>query len=170
VRTALQVRTAAGRGEPSSLLACALLGLPTAVREFFAGSRLHVGARPTAVVVAQVLLAINCGLVAVCALLYLLLGKFDSKYYVVGVGMVILAVAFLVAYQLVGRADRSAPVVAAIASVITIGLQLIAGADSLGFYVGIGIELTVIGALWLNREAVLFFGRTPTWLNQYTQA
>ena len=147
-------------------VACALLGLPRSVREFFAQSRVRDGDRPTAVVVAQVLLAVNAALVGLIGLIYLLLGKFDSKYYVVGLLMVLLAVGFVVAYKLVGSRERSAPIVAAIASIVTIILQLVGGAHSLGFFIGIGLDATIIAALWLNKEAVTFFGRQPTWLSQ----
>lgn len=148
------------------VVACALLGLAPASKRFFAESPTNERDRPAAVVVAQVLMAVNGGLVGLSALLYLLLGRFDGKYYAVGVGMLILASGYVAAYQLVGTAARLAPVLAAGVGVVTVGLQLIAGADSLGFYVGIGTELAVIASLWLNREAVTYFGRQPTWLDQ----
>ncbi len=149
-----------------SAIACALLWLPQSVRDHFAQSRTRDGDRPAPVVIAQVLLAVNGGLVGLIALLYLLLGKFDGKYYVVGLFMLLLAVGFVVSYKLVGDAEHSAPIVAAAVSLITIVLQLIGGAHSLGFFIGIGLDITIVATLWLNREAVTFFGRSPSWLSQ----
>jgi hypothetical protein len=148
-----------------SIAAAALLGLPAASRQFFTGPTSRDHNRPVSVVVVQVLITCIGSLVALSGALYLLIGSYKHSYYAIGLGLLALAGGYAVGYQLLRNRDPRAPIVTTAVAGIAILLQLVAGSDITGFVLGVGPQVMIVVLLWASRDAVTFFGRTPTWLN-----
>jgi hypothetical protein len=113
-----------------------------------------------------VLIACIDALVALCGILYLLVGSYKHSYYGVGAGLLALAGGYAAGYHLLQRRDPRAPIVTTAVAAVAIVLQLSAGSDITGFLLGIGPQLMVVVLLWTSHEAVTFFGRTSTWLDR----
>jgi hypothetical protein len=150
--------------------AAALAFLPD-VQTFFTGPGAPTSDRPSGVVIAQSLIAVWLFIVAVVGVLYLMLGfaGIGSKYVVVGLILLAIAVASRSVNARLGTGDAQARNWASLGTGAVVLLDLIAGnTTGTGFLLPLGWSIGVVAYLWLPKDCNAFFaaGPSPTPLQQ----
>lgn len=143
-----------------SIGAAAVLGLAPAVRAVFTGPGAPDIAQPTSIVVARVCVILWVAFAAVLALVYLLLGTFESEYLVYALFLGGVAAGGFFLYQRLATPDPQARLILTAVSAVGIVVQL-AAQDAADASFGIGLLAAVPLILWFAPDARAFYGDRP---------